>query len=328
MAGEAEAPESVPDKEPDIAEMKAAAEEGIEADLTRGREAVKLGRVDLGLLFFMNALAIHSVATASESTPEQEARGAWLVKAIRECEHRLRKSKVACPVCRGSGRKQHRLQGLDGESVVKEIYGSACGRCGGTKEIDAVRSIEQLMVLLGQAKREYQRSQLAAGRRAVGEAWLPSALATALDVRMQARVCKAAALPCRNCLGFGRTDCRACSGEGSVACRAKGCDNGMIEVEPANSLTRTALTRREPCPQCHGTTRITCEACEGEGTVACTRCKGTGQRDVCSSCGGEGVEACRRCRGSGTRDGVACPECRGEGLSLCRACHGDGKRGQ
>ena len=302
------------------------AEKAIAEDMAKGRELGGRHREDVAVFLFLNALAIHTVAT--EKAPDQALeRGDWLVKAVKACEGRLRYTTAACPMCQGSGRRSVSMQGMDGTSVVREVAGQSCPRCKGARTIRTMRSVEQLMVVLGQGRREYERTQLAQGRLAVGESWLPKALAESLDVRQQARVCSASALPCKSCLGFGRLECSTCHGERTQPCRHRGCKGGHVEIKPTNVLNeRTALTRRVKCPQCGGTTRVMCQSCDGHGTTACKSCKGSGERDACSRCGGEGLAACRRCRGAGEYNGAECPECHGEKVVLCSTCHGDGKR--
>lgn len=111
------------------------------------------------------------------------------------------------------------------------------------------------------------------------------------DAKDQARVQSAeerAALGksvCRKCQGTGKRRCD-CDESRTRRCTNGRCVRGSVRRETVigtqqlpNGVTAPILGAVwEPCPRCHGATRIRCEFCDAERNRSCPACKGEGRR--------------------------------------------------
>lgn len=296
----------------------------VNEDVQRAR-AAEAHRPAVALAFYENALALSTLAARDELAADAAPA---IVEGMRRSRGQLAMQGQPCPACGGTGRRRVRVATLSAEEEARyeQIDSARCETCGGSGKTRAVRSVDAACRLLAQGRREMETDQRAAGRVALGRAWLPAGWPEALKPRQAAAVLRSCAEPCRDCQGLGLADCAKCGASGLVPCTGKGCRDGWIEIENVNSLTpKTAMNRRERCPVCNGIGRMPCGVCRGQGRLSCKRCKGGGAAAVCSTCGGEGLGPCRLCKGSGrAADGAACPDCHGERVTLCKSCHGDG----
>lgn len=288
--------------------------------LARENEAA---RPELALSFYGNALAVLRLVPR-ESLPADA--GSRLVDGMDLCRGSLSRVARPCPTCGGSGSRKLKLQSLAGGEDNAAAGGVLCETCEGLGMVRSGRTADELRVALGQGRRDFEVRQQAAGRVAVGRAWVPPALAAQLALPAQVLLRSAAAAPCKDCQGIGRQTCATCRGLCRTKCRQTGCDGGWIIKKSTNVLTpKTALRQRTPCPSCQGTGWTACSGCRGSGAVACAACQGSGQPPRCTRCGGEGTAICTRCRGAGRVGKVACESCGGVGQTLCTSCYGEGR---
>ena len=274
------------------------------------------GGYEIARLFFRNASAL---ALLCEKRPPA-AKAGLLLARIKECEQHRVWTRRKCPLCNGDGKVP-----LRGGSSLPTVAGRRCPHCKGRGLIRARATLDEVKLLAGRARREYGTMQRARGFLAVGNAWVPEAMARALSLQDRVRVIQILADPCPDCLGMGRIDCKQCRGRGVVPCPAKGCEGGWVKVDAKGGLTKSLLRRTEKCKTCSGTGVIPCEHCGGKGSLLCETCSGVGERPVCENCHGAGIVACRKCRGTGVYRDAPCPQCGGKGRMLCDDCGGDGR---
>lgn len=292
------------------------------------REDVRLAREstlpEVSLAFYGNALAVLRLVPL-EAVPAEA--GNRLVEGMAASRAALARTARPCPTCGGSGSRSVKLQSLAGGADSSAAAGGlVCATCEGAGLVRSGRSADELRVALAQGRRKFEVREQAAGRVAVGRAWVPSAVASHLDLPRQVLLRSATAAPCTSCQGIGLQTCVTCRGLGRVKCREKGCDGGWVVLKPANTLApKTALRPRTPCPACQGTSWSACTVCRSSGAVVCAACQGIGQPPRCGRCGGEGTVSCARCRGSGQVGGAACAACSGVKQALCPACYGEGR---
>lgn len=261
----------------------------VEQDVAMGDERAAEGDVWLAYFLYRNAAALE-LLTDPQSGGE---RGAAISEKIDGQRHGTRLVRGACAQCRGTGRRRLKVTRLGGEVTYQEVPGRFCPACRGERTVLRYGDARERQVLRGRAWQRYVQLRRAMRYVPVGNAWIPAELEGALAHRQVAALKRAAADPCRECLGSGRLDCRPCGGSGHL-------ERG---------------DRMEPCA-----------ACSGGAWVICGVCRGTGDRPVCGRCDGEGIQDCPRCRGSGRYRGGECERCRGEGAGLCPSCRGDGRR--
>lgn len=292
------------------------------------REDVRLAREnearpEMALAFYGNALALLRLVPR-EAMPADA--GSRLVDGMAVCHATLARTSRSCPTCGGSGSRGLKLQSLTGGEDTKTVGGVICETCEGAGLVRSGRTADELRVVLGQGRREFEVREQAIGRVTVGRAWVPPALVAQLDLASQVLLRTAAVAPCAACQGIGRQTCASCRGLGRIKCRQSGCDGGWVIRKSSNTLApKTALRQRMPCPSCQGTGWAACSACRGSGAVVCAVCQGSGQALRCPRCGGAGTAECIRCRGSGRIGQSVCDVCGGTKLMLCSACHGEGR---
>ncbi len=301
--------------------------EAARADVLLARDEEKR-RPAVALAFYENALALIAAVSAAELPP---GTGPAILAGLQHCRDALSVSDRICDACAGTGRRRipvALLEGAPEEGAGKMLEGSICAACGGTGRLRGKSNVEATRLTIVQGRREAGLKLLAAGRVALGRAWVPDDWPATLTARQTAAVRKAVAPPCAVCAGLGVEGCRTCGGTGSITCTAPGCRQGWVEQTTRNALSpKTALKQRVRCPVCGGSGKIPCPDCHGEGRKACKACGGSGAAPVCSACGGEGIVTCTRCRGVPSPPGTPpCPACQGTGVMLCRSCHGDGCR--
>jgi len=282
----------------------------------------------LALALHENALALLTAADTPDLPP---GAGQAVLAGLQRCRETMAVSGRTCEACAGTGRQRIPVAQLESAGVDtsgKVLEGGACAACGGAGRLRVKSDVEATRLALVQGRREAGLKLLAAGRVALGRAWVPAEWPTTLTPRQTAALRKAVAPPCEACAGLGVEGCRSCGGSGGMACKSPGCRQGWVEQTTRNALSpKTALKQRVRCPACGGSGRTACPACRGEGRKACNACGGSGAAPACSSCGGEGVTACTVCKGMPTPPGAPpCAACQGAGVTLCRSCRGDGCR--
>ena len=316
------------------ADIGKAATEGVQACAQAGMRQLQGGHPEIAHVLFDNALALASLHPDA-LTPEQ---GKKLLEEIRRCDDKLSRILGECPVCQGSGHASMNatsLGGPSGSTQTTVATGIRCATCGGSGRTLRRRTVAERKTAQADGAKGAETIFRTLGYTQEGNAWIPQALASALDVRLRCRLRHAAASPCGQCLGIGLEDCRKCGATGYVPCKAKNCKGGWIIEDSVNRLDSksASIKKRTPCPECGGTTKVPCATCQGRGAQTCARCAGSGKRATCTSCGGDGYAPCKACDGSGKakKQGKAgastdapCAVCGGEGIALCRSCHGDG----
>jgi hypothetical protein len=289
-------------------------------------------RPELAYAYCENALAVSRLIRREETTDQT---GKALVDALERCRQRLALASRPCTGCNGSGRRTVQFQTLGGgkstagAASAKGVDGPVCEECKGKGSVSAGRSADELRVLLAQGRRDFETRQQAAGRVASGRVWVPAELLALLDVRAQALLRTACPTPCSRCMGIGVQDCSRCRGAGRVKCTHNGCVDGWVVRKESNALmSKGAISRKERCPDCQGSSLSLCADCRGGGTNPCRTCNGTGRNAACEACGGQGWSTCAKCQGNGVLNGLACPACRAKNEILCPKCHGEGCSGK
>ncbi len=289
-------------------------------------------RPELAYAYCENALAVSRLIRREETTDQT---GKALVDALERCRQRLALASRPCTGCNGSGRRTVQFQMLGGgkstagAASTKGVDGPVCEECNGKGSVSAGRSADELRVLLAQGRRDFETRQQAAGRVASRRVWVPAELLALLDVRAQALLRTACPTPCSRCMGIGVQDCSRCRGAGRVKCTHNGCVDGWVVRKESNALlSKGAISRKERCPDCQGSSLALCADCRGGGTNPCRTCNGTGRNAACEACGGQGWSTCAKCQGNGVLNGLACPACRARNEILCPKCHGEGCSGK
>jgi DnaJ-class molecular chaperone len=218
------------------------------------------------------------------------------------------------------------VRSTTGQVSERTVSTKMCDICGGTGKVPHAGSVQERIYEMGQAKTRYDGIQRARKFAAVGETWVPEEVAKALAVKQSVALKSAAAAPCKECSGIGRTQCRRCTGKGRMPCTNSDCKKGKVSVTKRGALSKFDMKQSTDCPTCKGTATLDCPACEGKGSVLCQVCNGTGEREVCSRCDGRGFEPCRYCKGTGSDKGKPCSFCKADGLVECTACRGDGRK--
>jgi hypothetical protein len=284
-------------------------------------------RPELAYAYTENALAVSRLIRREEVTDQT---GKVLVESLERCRQRLSLATRPCSACNGSGRRAVHFQTLSGvKSTVaassQVVEGPVCDECNGKGSVSAGRSADELRVLIAQGRRDFEMRQQALGRVASRRVWVPADLLSRLDVRAQALLRTSCPTPCSRCMGIGVQDCSRCRGVGRVKCTNKGCADGWVVRKESNALlSKGAVSRKERCPACQGSSLALCVDCRGAGTSPCRTCNGTGRNATCEACGGQGWATCVKCQGGGVLNGVACLACRGRNEILCPKCHGEG----
>jgi DnaJ-class molecular chaperone len=311
-------------------EMSAVALKAARDDVKQAKEFMA-SRPEISYAFYENAIALSRLVKRIGEAGASS--GKSMVAGLEYCLNVLTHANRPCPQCGGSGKRNMQFQALGGDKNSPAMAaGLTCPMCNGSGTIRGGRSTDELRVLIGQGRRDFETRQEAAGRVACGRTWVPADLAAKLNVRQQALLRTACPTPCPDCMGLGVMDCPHCKGVGRLKCNNDGCKDGYIMVKVANTITTgkskdnsSAITRREMCPVCAGTGFMPCPDCHAGGTVPCKTCHGTGRNASCVDCGGQGWVACVKCHGTGKQgDGTPCPECQGLMEHLCARCHGEG----
>jgi hypothetical protein len=301
--------------------------EAVRAD-ARAAAEIEETKPEVALCYYRNASALMRLLPDA-MIPDDS--GKRLVEKVSQCRLKMQNTFKPCADCNGMGRRKVKMLSLQGDREgVLAGEGMLCKACAGTGRMQAARNADDLRLLLAQGVRDHETRQQAARRLAVGNVWVPVALAEVLTPRLQALLRTAAASPCDACQGLGIQTCAACKGQRRTVCKHAGCVDGMIQKRQSNSISPgTALMIKTPCPACNGSGWITCVGCTGKGHVVCRTCGGLGQPKKCATCGGAGTGACTRCKGTGKVTGknrveIPCSACGGEGVGLCSTCKGEG----
>ena len=313
-------------------EVSAGAISGLAADAVgvdaRTADENMAKRPELSTPFYENALALLRLVKRDGLTVDT---GKALAVKLEKCRRLLVNVSRPCSACNGSGKTVVHFQGMAGDknaqtgNAVTLSDGPSCPVCNGQGTVTAGRSMDELRVLLGQGRRDFETCEQASGRVVSDRVWVPAEWLAVLDVKQQALLRTACPTPCSGCMGLGLQDCSHCKGAGRIKCSNEGCVKGWITIKVPNALSpKTAITRREMCPICHGTGMKDCPDCRGQGTGPCKVCNGTGRNAPCQECGAQGWAHCSKCQGSGKVAEKPCPDCHGEGNRLCPKCHGEG----
>jgi hypothetical protein len=294
----------------------------VSADVTQAKAHYHAGRVAMARLYCLNALAVNYLTPPGEARNE---RAAQIRTYIDACAPQPMSLTRPCPVCQGRGRVASSGGGLRGSGSTG--FGSrACSSCGGNGKVTVRETVEEVMLRMGAASRQFKSAQQSELRVRIGQVWVPQQIALTLNSRQQVELKRAWAPGCPKCGELGRVICRDCEGGGTVECAAKGCEGGSIKRRTSGGLDGERSVRMVRCAGCSGSGQALCSRCNGSGSGLCKQCHGTGEAPSCRSCAGEGMAVCRRCKGSGQYRGITCTSCQGEGEEVCGSCNGFGRR--
>ncbi|MCL1887835.1 MAG: hypothetical protein FWF96_03060 [Kiritimatiellaeota bacterium] len=269
--------------------------------------------------YYRHTIGLVRVVPTADLTDEARE---GLLAGLARCRQSLSRCQRDCTLCNGTGKrampaKQAAATGSKGlASTTAAPTLPDCERCHGKGRVTGPRTMEELRVVIGQGRTEFERQMHALGRVGCGRGFLPAGLEARLTLQERALIRGGLANGCAACMGLGKVDCTSCKGIGSTVCKGRGCVNGLVagvgDAPPS------------ACAVCHGEGLLACASCQGNGAVSCRACRGSGQADRCKACGGSGIGPCPDCKGKR----ADCKVCGGANRALCAQCFGEGVKGR